>query len=106
MIVCTLVWTEPQEGSHTIFFADDCLTDLFEVAKFVKDKMGDEVGETIASMKIQQKKEGTHGRAFLQENTVRLDPWDDLALNIRYSSGEELYDEDCPAFTKHGQERC
>ena len=95
MIVCTLVWTEPTEGHHVIVFADEDLTDLLEVAKFCKDKFGDEVGHTIASMKIQQKKHLAN-----DDN-----PWGDLALNTRYSSGEELYDEDCPAFTKHGVER-
>jgi hypothetical protein len=95
MIVCTLTWQEPEEGSHVILFPNEDFEDLLEVAKWVKSKMGGEVGDTIAAMKLSQKK----------GKPTDDDPWGDLALNVRYSSGEELYDEDCPTFVKRGQER-
>lgn len=97
MIVCTLTWKEPTEGSHAILFPDSALVDLYRVVKWVEAKMGDEVGDTIAKMHLLQKN---------KSRGVDEDPWGDLALNIRYSSGEELYDEDCPVLKKHGQERC
>ncbi len=96
MIVCTLTWTEPTEGSHVILFPDADMGDLVEADAWIRSSaMAGEIGETIAEMHLAQKK----GEATDE------DPWGDLALNTRYSSGEELYEEDCPVFVRHGQER-
>jgi hypothetical protein len=98
MLIVTLHWQEPQEGSHVIVFPDGTMEDLAEIAEFVDLHHGDAVGETIAKMECHPQK----GEVPPSEE----DPWEDLALNLRYSSGEELYEEDCEVFTKHGVERC
>jgi hypothetical protein len=101
MIVCTLRWTEPEDGTHTMLFPNnEDLTDLMEVAAFCKKSFGNEVGHTIASMKLEQK-----GQSGAEDPLGNL-PWNDLALNVRYSSGEDLYEKDCPEFKKRGIERC
>jgi hypothetical protein len=97
MIVVVLSWQEPQEGSHAILFPDEDRADLVQAAEWVEKKAGDEYGSNIARVELVQK-----GRAA---DDGESGAWEDLGLNTRYSSGEELYDEDCPAFTKHGVER-
>jgi hypothetical protein len=91
IIVCTLRWTEPTPGSHVILFPNDAFEDLLEVSNFCKKSFGNEVGETIAEISLHQKK-----------GEPDEDPWGDLALQVRYSSGEGLYQRDCPVFVKHG----
>jgi hypothetical protein len=107
MIACILTWTEPEEGDHAIFFPNEAEADLREVAAYVDAKMGDSVGDTIAKMRLFPYT-GPMALGYIPKGTETIgeDPWDDLALNIRYSSGEELYDEDCPALKRRGQERC
>jgi hypothetical protein len=46
MIVCTLTWQEPEEGSHTILFPDEDWDDLQKVSSFCEEAFGDEVGGT------------------------------------------------------------
>ena len=82
MIVVVLTWQEPQEGAHAILF---------------QKIMGDEGGVTIARMTLVQK-----GRS---EDNGENDRWEELALNLRYSSGEELYDVDNHIFKRRGIER-
>lgn len=96
MLVVTLTWTEPTEGSHAILFPDDALKDVADLDEWLQAKWGAEYGETIAKISWEKKR----GRPTDE------DPWGDLALNVRYSSGEELYEEDCPVLKEHGQERC
>jgi hypothetical protein len=104
MIACVLKWREPQEGD-VIFFPNEAEADLKEVAAFIDKKMGDEVGDTIAKMTIHLAT-GPRQLGYHPGDVANADdPWGDLALNVRYSSGEDLYAKDCPIFTKHGQER-
>lgn len=99
MIACVLVWTEPQEGSEVILFEDSAMGDLVKVKAFVDDECGDEVGCSIARMDLHEK---TINQLYRDDVAGS---WEDLALNIRYSSGEELYENDCPVFKGLGIER-
>lgn len=57
MIVCTLTWKEPTEGSHTILFPDADEADLVAVDEWVrKGEFASEVGDTIAAMHLSKKK--------------------------------------------------
>ncbi len=97
MIVVVLSWQEPQPGAHAILFPNESHGLLVQVAEWVEKKAGDEYGSTIARVDLVQK-----GRS---EDEGEKGAWEDLALNVRYSSGEELYDEDCPVFKELGVER-
>jgi len=97
MIVVVLSWLEPDQGAHAILFPDAAKADLRKVTKWVEKQAGDEYGNTIARIDLVQK--------WLPPDDGESGAWEDLALNIRYSSGEELYEKDCPMLKKHGVER-
>lgn len=99
MLIVTLRWTEPEDGTHRIVFPDGDEAEVKELAAYLKEKWGDDYGETVASVKA---KRGLRLRKGEAVDAADEDPWKDLALNVRYTSGEGLYDKDIPIFAKRG----
>lgn len=92
MLVVTLTWTEPTDGTHAILFPDGAEEEIAELDEYLRELHGSEYGETIARLGWHRKK----------GDATDEDPWGDLALNVRYTTGEELYEEECPIFARRG----
>jgi hypothetical protein len=97
MAIAILAWQEPEEGMCSIPFPDSDLSDLEDTTAWFKNAAGDDWGETIASIHLTRKK--------TQIMSEEIDPWNDLACNMRYTTGEGIYKTDCPILKKHGIER-
>jgi len=99
-------WTEPEEGMSAEVWrlsTDEWVT-VYGVRNWVDEyweRKGspDEVGNTIQSL-------FTYVTGVSQGDVTNVQTaLQRVAENVRYSTGEELYDEDCPYFKGAGIER-
>ena len=99
--VIALSWEEPEQGSHAeVASLDEAgWEDVESAIEWVEGQAGDEYGVTIVRADLHPT------RARGGDRTDTADVLQDLALQVRYSSGEGVYGEDCPAFLKHGVRR-
>ena len=80
----------------TIVFGAQDFNDLQEVQIWVRDQAGADYGLTVPSVAVKQNR------------TLQLpapDRWEQLANQLRYTTGEAAYDDDCPVFRKRGIRR-
>lgn len=95
--IVTLQWQEPEPGITAVVW---CLSipeweSIDEILTWVASQVGTELGNTIAQCEVHP--------------TIALGPrplftvcahW--LAAQVRYTTGEGIYAEDCPVFAAHG----
>jgi hypothetical protein len=105
--IITWRWQEPSEGSSAAVWSmmpgewKEIQKAIDWVNKYWEDRGEEgEVGSTIVATEIHETKVKDHDCDDIQEALV------ELANSVRYSSGEELYTEDCPVFLKNGIPRC
>jgi hypothetical protein len=96
-----LSWMEPEDGSDSSAVLG--LTEpewrlAEEAMQWVQTKIGSEWGNTIAEVYF----EPTGEPALSDEVYLGKDALQYLADNVRYSTGEDIYSEDCPAFSQSG----
>lgn len=85
-----LKWLEPEEGSWTGSVTGATEEELRSVQKWVRSQVGEEWGATIPSIRL------VKGEA---KESMSLE---DFAATMRYSTGEEIYQADCPVLAAHG----
>jgi len=94
-------WEEPETGSDAeVWNLDDAgWVEVEKALSWVKTKAGAEYGNSIIEVTFNQTK-ATDGDITDTKEALKQ-----LALQTRYNSGEELYEEDCPVFAKYGIQR-
>ncbi len=91
--VVSLYWLEPEEDSWIIGVTDATDQELREIQKWARVQAGEEWGVTIPSIRL------SPGPVSDFQSKISLE---DFAAAIRYSTGEEIYEEDCPVFAARG----
>ena len=92
IVIVILRWIEPEEGSVIYPFLDVELDNLLELKNWLEEVVPDgDYGETIASMDfhtldVPSVSTGVH--------------YEELALGVRYNTGEGIYSKDCPVFAE------
>ncbi len=95
-MIVSLYWMEPESESWICEVTDATDEELREVRDWVKKQAGDEYGNTIPSIRL------TPGQVNETQSKISFE---DFAAAVRYASGDELFQEDCPAFKSRGIER-
>jgi len=99
--IVSMDWLEPSEGHETEVWSLTAAEwkEVDAVIKFENAEQGDNVGDTFVKFTFKSTKATGADRDSIE------DVMDTLGVNIRYSTGEDLYDKDCPVLKKYKIER-
>jgi hypothetical protein len=103
--VVSFRWDEPESGQSAEVWEltsdewDKAEAAIEWVRAYWEARDGGELGSTIVDARVHATR-ATGGDADGLEDAMRR-----YADNVRYSTGEGLYEEDCPVFAAHGVER-
>lgn len=100
-VIITFRWFAPIPGEDgkVAVLSEEETTDLRAAVEWARGKMTQEWGDTIARVDVFATK-ASGGDLLTGKGTIAY-----VATNIRYDTGEGLYDEDCPVFAKYGISR-